>query len=272
MTIVAGMIAARKAMQRLVADETAKIASSKGQYSFKYVSLENLIDTITPPLLEAGVLMVQDVGSLKDIPSQVYVNTRLYGDDDGSVLETGPLYLSTDGTAKAVAGAITSLRRLQLMAMLGLAASDDEPAPQPQRQVDPNPRLGPAPRPAPNVSLPKGDDKSWEEQAPLRKAAEKARTIDVDKMSDKLHAMMMKIRAAEMASGTTNMPTVPDEGKKMSMYHFLTSKVPMPVLCFLYARVISEEVPPKLGTRFLVDEIAQGQHGDIVEEVKQLLR
>lgn len=251
MSITTALVAARKAMQPLIADETARIASSKGQYSFKYVSLTQLIDTIMPPLLEAGVYMGQSTTSEVRNPNEVVVSviTWLYDQQGDSSLNSGLLSLPSDGSAKDMAGKITSLRRLQLMAFLGLAASDEEEAP-----------VQTAARAATKPAVPT----SWIPNESAKKAAEKGRIMDTKRFSDGLHSLITNLRLADTDSA--------DEIMSSSQVNWLRDQVGDDVLAFLYGRVITTQTPPGAQTAFLGKGIKSGEYDALIKEVETLLK
>src|SRR6478609_7725796 len=118
MGLIASVVAARKNMEPLVKDKAVKT----NQYSFKYASLQAVLDVVVPALLEQGVLLTQSVQS---DAQNAWVTTILHGGDN-ETLESGQLVLKHGGTAQDLGKCITSLRRYQLISFLGLAAEEDE--------------------------------------------------------------------------------------------------------------------------------------------------
>lgn len=117
-TLVEAVIAARKAMAPLVANETANM----GKYSFKYVKLHTLLDVVQTALLEQGVLLVQYVGNDGE---GITIETKLLG-KDGAPIQSGRWYVSPPDNIFEMSKYITTCRRIQLMALLGLSPGDDD--------------------------------------------------------------------------------------------------------------------------------------------------
>jgi hypothetical protein len=262
MSIVQAIVAARSQMAALVADETAKIATNKGgEYKFKYVSLSQIIETVTPALLEHGVLLVQDIGNVEERADYVSVMTKLLGDSE--TISSMRLWFKTDGTPKDVGMKVTTGRRIQLMALLGMAVSDedDTPAAKPTTAWKP-------------VSLPplKEPEPIGMKVTPEHQRAAKL-SNDLRGVSPTLSGLVARIQADDQDEAP-DMPVKPQEGKTMSMYGYLTSLVSHkaePVLSYLYGRVITQDTPPTMATRWLIDELRSGKYDDVVDEVRKHL-
>lgn len=116
--LVASLVLARQEMAPLVADETAEM----GKYRFKYVGLGAMLGVVMPPLLKHGVMLTQDVGS---DDAGYYVVTNLAKGSE-SMCST-PLHIDVPrNDAREMGKAVTTLRRVQLMAFLGLAPVDED--------------------------------------------------------------------------------------------------------------------------------------------------
>jgi hypothetical protein len=257
MSLVQAIVAARSQMAALVADETAKIATNKGgEYKFKYVSLSQIIETVTPALLAHGVVLLQNVSNHMDKPNLVSVETRLM--DDDAVVRSGELWLVTDGSPKDVGMKVTTARRIQLMALLGMAVSDEDDGP--PRAVVAGPR--PVSTPMKPVVVGSGDTNERSKAARLSR--------DLRNASPALTGLIARIQADDLEDAD-DMPITPLDGKSMSMYGYLTSLVSPSVLSFLYGRVISQQTPPTLATRWLIDEVRSGKLDDVIDEVRKHL-
>jgi len=92
-----------------------------GSFSYTYAPLDEVLAAVRPGLRKQGVTITQAAGSVDGQPAVV---TRLFH-VSGEWLEAGPLVLP-GGTAQAIGSAITYGRRYQLLAILGLAAEDDD--------------------------------------------------------------------------------------------------------------------------------------------------
>lgn len=256
MGIAAQIIAARLAMATLDADKTARIQGAKGSYAFEYSSLRELLRVAQPALATQGVLMTQYTGSEANDPATVWVTTRLVN-EQGEAITTERLHLRTDGTAKGVAGAVTSLRRIQLYAMLGFppdGEGDDEVHPD---STVPPPATAKQSTPPPLATPEKNE---WKKQEPLRKASTLKREVSV--------GLSKAMRNADDELNAEPMPVEPSEGKSMSMYAYLCAKIDELcknkwahglVLSYLLGRVVTKDTPPAYGCRFLLDEWDQWQ-------------
>lgn len=257
MSIVKAVLAARQEIPAITADETATISGTKGSFKFKYASLQGLLEVVVPLLVKHGVLLVQRVTSEYD--GILKVNTTLTHEDN-SFIESGPMHIKTDGSTRDIASKATSLKRIQLVAMLGLVVDDDDQPvtntyQQRPQQTQPTTQRG-------------GE---WEAQTPHRTAVMRGNKNDG---SAELETLKMRLRQADKLENNP-MPTAPAEGKKVSMYGYLmdlASKAlpdgadPTLALSFLYGRVISTQTPPNVGTKFLIDELSAGRHNQALAE------
>jgi len=94
-----------------------------GSFSYEYADLPTILATVRPALLQQGVLVAQEAGALD---GRTAITTRLSHAPSGQWLEVGPLIVPNAGDPQAVGSAITYGRRYQLLALLGLAAEDDD--------------------------------------------------------------------------------------------------------------------------------------------------
>lgn len=105
-------------------DARAQIPTkSGGSFSYEYADLPTILTTVRPVLLAQGVLVLQEAGELE---GRTAITTRLAHAPSGQWLEAGPLLVPHAGDPQAVGSAITYGRRYQLLAVLGLAADDDD--------------------------------------------------------------------------------------------------------------------------------------------------
>jgi hypothetical protein len=242
-----------------------------GQYSFKYASLEELLEVVKPILVKHGVLLVQKVKSHDNDSNTIGVWTVLsaYDGDMQSYIEAGPLYVKTDGSPRDAAAKVTHAKRIQLIAILSLAVDDGSTSPPQQQQqrggYENTQRYGQQPARQAPADM-KGDAGLWDKQAPHRKAVMKG---NANNGSTELRTLRMRLQQAEKAGGAP-MPIVASEGKTMSMYSFLVSKVDEVTLSYLYGRVVTDETPPLMATKFLLDEVMEGKHTVTLEEARKL--
>jgi hypothetical protein len=128
--IATALVAARGNIGSLVKDTIAK----NEKFSFAYATLDQLIDLVTPPLLEQGIWMTQDVGGryLVEGVEIISVLTRLQH-TSGEFFETTTLESIVEearalSLMQSAGKNVTYSRRHQLMSMLGIAAEVDDDA------------------------------------------------------------------------------------------------------------------------------------------------
>lgn len=115
-----------------MADKTAMM----GKFSFDYVSLGNIIDVVMPMLNKHGLMLTQP---LHGEGGAVGVETRITY-TDGTSMSSGILWRQMEGSIHDVGKTVTTMRRIQLKSLLGLAETEEEdehetaPANQGQRQ------------------------------------------------------------------------------------------------------------------------------------------
>lgn len=253
-SIVQAVLDARKEIPVLVADETATITGTRGSFKFKYATLQNILEIIVPILNKHGVMLVQKVAAEG---RTVEVETLLMNSE--SHISSGKLRMDYDGTTRDIAGKVTSLKRVQVVSLLGLVVTDDDDATTATSAPPPQQRTAPT---TPNKTT----------SSPVYDALVKAANNGLrSSMSKGLAALTMRVRHAESAGGQP-MPTRPAEGKQISMYHFMLSQISQPTLCFIYGRVIDESSPPLLSTKFLLDEVMEGKHTDELKEAFESAR
>lgn len=242
MPLIEKVLAARQEM-KLVADKTVRT----NKYSFKYATLGQVLEVVVPTLAKHGVLLTQETGG---VGKTVYCVTVL---QDGEYsIRTPQLPADTDGSQADMSSKLTTLRRLQLVSLLGLVADEDEeeagqPAPNPTRPVSQPTETG-------------GTKGQWDREAPLRKAVSNSNLVGTQGYSPGLKALILKCKQYD-TKNAEDMPTRPAEGKQISMYDYLCSAIDgwfkrnehQLVLSFLIGRVIGIETPPKMGHRFLID-------------------
>lgn len=270
MGIVSAVLETRKNLPVITADGTANISGGKGSYQFKYASLQRLLDVVVPALASNGVLLLQKVCSSDERPQLIEVTTELLMEKES--ITSGALRIHTDGSLRDIAGRVTSAKRIQLVALLGLSVADEVPSgrngrddyrPRPQAQAAPAQKAQAATR-------------SYEEAEPLRKAVQRSNGNKTE--GTQLATLKMRIQQADKQGGNT-FPTEPREGKTTSMYEFLLDRVakagasdPEVTLSYLYGRVISKATPPSYATKFLVDELVEGKHGSEFSEVERVVK
>jgi len=260
-------------MPDLPQDKVATIATRTGSsYTFKYTSLHAILETITPALSEEELVITQSVGTVYENPRLLTVQTMLRH-KDGSSITSDTMFIETDGTPKDMGGKITTARRQQLSAFLCLSPGDEEDT---SVEFD-NARKresAPVAKAKASQSWVNEEEATWETLAGHRKAVELAKKTP---MSDALKALVLRIVTDDSKGGDV-MASVPLEGKKISPYHYLLSRMEVPsvteaeqVASFLYGRVINEEFRPSASTNWFVAELAAGQHVQAIQEAAVMM-
>lgn len=95
-----------------------------GSYGYKYADLADLLQTVRPTLAKHGLVTTQTASTVGD---EVAIWTTLLH-ASGQYVTAAPLTLPAGRTAQETGSAVTYGRRYALMALLGLAADDDDGA------------------------------------------------------------------------------------------------------------------------------------------------
>lgn len=160
----------------------AKIPTKTGaNYSYKYADLGDALSMVRPILLKHGLAVTQ-TASNPDSDTVAITTTLIH--TSGEWMSFHPLLLPNGRTAQETGSAITYGRRYSLLAILGLAAEDDDGASAAPRQSrSNNTRTNERPSPAP-----KPKETSPEEEEIRRMLAEvtasTAKTIKADFMTE----------------------------------------------------------------------------------------
>jgi hypothetical protein len=112
-------------VQGKVSSVTRDARADAGRRTYKYATLEAVIDTIRPACLEAGLVLLQSP-ELDSASGTVSVETRLIHAESGEWVSVVSACAAATGDAQAVGSAQTYMRRYGLMSLLGLAPEDDD--------------------------------------------------------------------------------------------------------------------------------------------------
>jgi hypothetical protein len=124
----------QKNLPTLGKDSTAKIPTkSGGEYSYKYVSLDHLMEKVLPLLNEHKLVLIQSPGFVSPESIIPVLRTKLIHYPSGEVHEDTMLLAASGTSPQDQGGAITYARRYALMAMLGLVADEDKDGAVPDR-------------------------------------------------------------------------------------------------------------------------------------------
>lgn len=113
----AALAAAQAEMPELVKDST------NPHFSSRFISLKGLLEQVLPVLRKHGLLLLQPPSNLSGQPA---LTTIIRHVETGDQIEaTTPLCMAKQD-AQGQGGAITYMRRYQLMSLLGLVADEDD--------------------------------------------------------------------------------------------------------------------------------------------------
>jgi len=153
--LAAALAKAQGAFTPVTKSKTAQVRSDKGNYSYTYSTLDELIAATRPALSANGLACIQHA---RTDGQRVVVVTELLH-TSGQRLAFPEISLPAGGTPQAVGSALTYARRYSLSASLGVAAEEDDdgraaqdaasskkpaaPAPAPKAAASPSPGPGP---------------------------------------------------------------------------------------------------------------------------------
>lgn len=119
-SVYAAFVKLQQDLPKIGKDKTAKA----GAYSYKYASLNSILDAVTPAIHKHGFALRQAIISLED---RTVLKTELLH-KDGGIIDGGQYLLSVRDAndPQAMGSAITYARRYALTALLGIAPDDDD--------------------------------------------------------------------------------------------------------------------------------------------------
>jgi hypothetical protein len=122
--IAAALVKARLTFGRIKKDESAQIESSKARYSYKYADIAAVIEAVSMPLAENGVICLQgattgDNGNLVSVETMLLHESSQWARTRISMRTSGP-------SPQQIGSAITYARRYALQSFLGLAPEEDD--------------------------------------------------------------------------------------------------------------------------------------------------
>jgi hypothetical protein len=117
--VYSALIKVQKDMGPLLKD------SKNPHFRNNYASLAAVIDTISEPLTNNGLAIMQGI-ELEGEDRFPILATKLIHDSGESIRHTYPLYTKDLSDPQKLASAVTYARRYSLMAMFNLAAEDDD--------------------------------------------------------------------------------------------------------------------------------------------------
>jgi len=119
--LTAALAKAQAAFPKVLKDRTAKIASTKGEYSYKYADLASLLDAVRKPLSDNGLALVQPI----EITERGMVLHTMLLHSSGAHLDS--YYpLATHDRPQEMGSEITYSRRYTAGSILGIASEEDD--------------------------------------------------------------------------------------------------------------------------------------------------
>ena len=122
--ITAALVAASGELEDIKREGSASIPTkSGGSYSYRYATLPGILQSVRPVLRKHGLVIIQNASEGKY--DAVVISTMLVH-ESGEFFAFEGLPMPLGSTAQETGSAITYGRRYQLLAVLGLAADDDD--------------------------------------------------------------------------------------------------------------------------------------------------
>jgi hypothetical protein len=135
------LVAAKIRFAPILKTRTAKIKSGKGDFGYRYASLEDVIEAVEGALTENGIAQVQRMAVRDGLQLLV---TELHWKNE---VLSGEMVLPLEGLDPQGCGRVISyFRRYTLQALLGITAEDDDAA-DAQHVRQPAARRAPEPEP-----------------------------------------------------------------------------------------------------------------------------
>jgi len=161
----------------------AKIPTKTGaSYGYRYADLADALSMVRPILAKHGLVVMQNASNPD--PDSVAIMTMLLH-TSGEWMMFSPLVLPNGRTAQETGSAITYGRRYSLLAVLGLAAEDDDGASAAPRQSRPaNNRQTERPAPAPKKPTPPSPEEDEIRRMLAEVNTETAKAIKSEFMSE----------------------------------------------------------------------------------------
>ncbi|MCB7127919.1 MAG: ERF family protein [Candidatus Brocadiales bacterium] len=104
---------------------TVKLKDNKGQYKFKYATLDSIIDHVRKALTDNGLWFSQTLDGNGE--GKYHLVTTLLHESGQSIHSTTPLLVSGGGNQE-FGSALSYMRRYSLCSILGVAADEDDDA------------------------------------------------------------------------------------------------------------------------------------------------
>lgn len=123
-TLMGALLEAQRKLPKLHKNETAEVVSQKGsKYTYKYLTLDTLMEQVLPVLNDQELVWVTLPG--RDDHGLVLRYRLIHAPTNESIDGVMPLMIKA-ADAQAQGSAISYARRYSLMALLGIAADEDD--------------------------------------------------------------------------------------------------------------------------------------------------
>jgi hypothetical protein len=119
--LAAALAKAQAAFPKVLKDRTAKISSTRGEYSYKYADLATLLEAVRKPLADNGLACVQPI----ELGDHGHVLRTILLHTSGARLESA-YALANHDRPQEMGSEITYARRYTLSALLGVASEEDD--------------------------------------------------------------------------------------------------------------------------------------------------
>ena len=166
------LIQFQRKMEPLELDAEVEVQTDKGgKYKFKYATLENIIESTRPLLVECGLALIQTVGEGGSV-------TTLLAHQSGEWVQDTVLIAPVKSSPQAIGSSITYAKRYSMAAILRVIAESDE---------DGNIAEGNSVevRDLPKKEFPKNEDnRPWLSEKAFDAAIEKLKTEEVIAVDD----------------------------------------------------------------------------------------
>lgn len=123
--LVAALAAAQAAFPPIAKTKTAQVRSEKGSYSYAYADLADVLAVVRPVLALHGLAVIQRTQYLANGALMLYTELRHVA---GGAVASEVLLDAKPSSPQAFGGALTYLRRYELVTLLGIQADEDADA------------------------------------------------------------------------------------------------------------------------------------------------
>lgn len=172
--LVTALARAQAAFPELKKTKTAEVRSSKGNYQYNYADLADVLAAVRPALAEHGLALIQRTNY--DQHGKLMLTTELHH-AGGAHVQSVVVIEQSPANAQQFGGALTYMRRYELVTLLGVQADEDLDAQQVET-AGPQRSSAPAPAPLPTWAAPASDARKREWRDVLEPLLGRDRALD----------------------------------------------------------------------------------------------